>query len=255
MMRFLRAALAAIVLLVAGPALAQEFKVPPFARIVDQAAILSPATRAQLDRLLEAHERKSSDQVVVVTLASLGGRDIAEIGLQLGRAWELGTKQNGNGVLLVVAPKEKKIRIEVGYGLEGSLPDGRAFQIIDGDILPRFKAGDLDGGVVNGVMAILASIEGSYVAPKRAAGGDAGRFTPLLMVLIFMVVMIVMMRYGRGGGGNAGPWGMRRRGYGIGGTPIVFLPSGRSGGGFGSGGGGFSGGGGSFGGGGASGSW
>lgn len=251
-MRTLRAAIAALALLVAGPALAQEFKAPPLARVVDQANALSPGTRAQLDRLLEAHELKSSDQVVVVTLASLGGRDIAEIGLQLGRAWKLGTKQNSNGVLLIVAPAERKVRIEIGYGLEGSLPDGRAFQIVQQEILPRFKAGDLDAGVLKGTVAILASIEGTYVAPKKASGADAGDVAPFLMILIFIVVVIVMMRYGRGGGSGAGgPWGMRRRGFGIGGAPIVFLPPGGSGGRAG----GFGGGGGSFGGGGASGSW
>lgn len=243
-----------------SPATAESFVVPPLARVVDQANVLSPATREQLDRLLAEHEKRGSNQVVVVTLGSLGGLDIAEAGLRLGRAWRLGTRQHSNGALLVVAPAERKVRIEVGYGLEGNLPDARAFQIIDREILPRFRAGDLEGGILKGALAIVASIEGSYQPPKAAGGLDGGDLAPLILVIVLaLVVVVAIYRNGGfgGGSGGRGPWGSspygRRHGsWGRG--PMIVLPGGSWGGG-GRGGGGFSGGGGSFGGGGATGSW
>ena len=255
--RALRAVLCFVLLTLATTTGAQQFQVPPLARVVDQANVLSPATREQLTRLLTEHERRSSDQIVIVTLATLGGLDIAEAGLQLGRAWKLGTKQNSNGVLLVIVPAERKLRIEVGYGLEGSLPDARAFQIINSEIVPRLRTGDLEGGVIKGTLAIIAAVEGTYQAPKDAAAGSGADLLPFLFVLgLGVVVLVVLYRNGGrmggpGAGGGVSPYGRRGNRWGSG--PMIILPPSR--GGWSSGGGGWSGGGGSFGGGGASGSW
>lgn len=257
-MRALRWILTVILVALCAPADAQQFRVPPLARVVDLAGALSPATREQLTRLLAEHERRSSNQVVVVTLASLGGADIAEIGLQLGRGWKLGTKQNSNGVLLVVAPSDRKLRIEVGYGLEGNLPDARAFQIINTEIIPRFRAGDIEGGVVKGTMAIIASIEGSYQPPKESADPLENGLIPILFIIgMGVIVLVSIYRNGGGFGGGTGASPYGRRGARWGRGPMVILPSSGGGwsGGRSSGGGSFGGGGGSFGGGGATGSW
>jgi uncharacterized protein len=250
-MRPLRLLVVLLTVAAAPVALAQqEFRVPPLARVVDQANVLKPQTREQLTRMLEAHERKSSDQVVVVTLPSLGGRDIAEIGLQLGRAWKLGTKQNSNGALLIVAPKDREVRIEVGYGLEGRLTDALSADIIQNRILPRFRAGDIPGGITSGVDAILAAIEGTYqpVATPHSSSDQYRALIPVLFFIGWLVLVNILSNrrrrgrwvYGSGVPGVwiGGPgWGGGRGGFG------------------GSGGGGFSGGGGSSGGGGASGRW
>jgi len=257
--RALRTVLCFVLLVVATTASAQQFQIPPLARVVDQANVLSPATREQLTRLLGEHERRSSDQIVVVTLAALGGLDIAEAGLQLGRAWKLGTRQNSNGVLLVVVPAERKLRIEVGYGLEGSLPDARAFQIINSEIVPRFRTGDLEGGILKGTLAIIAAVEGTYQAPKDAATGSGAELLPFLFVLGLGVVLLVVLYRnggrmgGPGAGGGVSPYGRRTGRWG--GGPMIILPPSRGGWSSGGGGGSWSGGGGSFGGGGASGSW
>ena len=140
-------------------------------RVVDQANLLSASTERQLTTLLAEHEQKSSNQVVVVTLPSLQGYDIAEYGYQLGRHWAIGQQGRDNGVLLIVAPNERKVRIEVGYGLEGTLTDALSKTIIESEITPRFKQGDMERGIVEGTRAILGTIEGSYKPQQRAAGG------------------------------------------------------------------------------------
>jgi uncharacterized protein len=220
---------------------------PPLSgRVVDQANILSPSTEAKLSDLLAEHERKTSNQVVVVTLASLQGYDIADYGVQLGRAWKLGQAGRNNGAILIVAPKERLVRIEVGYGLEGALPDAKASAIIFQEIVPRFRAGDMESGVVQGTLAILGAIEGTYQPkPGSPVQNIDPTLIPILLILGFFVLMIIINGYSRGA---------RRGGWG---GPMI-LPGGGwggRGGGWSSGSGGFSGGGGSFGGGGASGRW
>jgi uncharacterized protein len=248
-----------LVLVAVLPAAAQQFTVPPLARVVDQANVLSPATREQLTRLLAEHERRNSNQIVVVTLATLGDLDIAEAGLRLGREWKLGTKQHSNGVLLIVAPAERKLRIEVGYGLEGDLPDGRAFQIINTEIVPRLRAGDIEGGILKGTMAVIAAVEGTYQPPQTTPAQSGIELGPAVFVLVLAMVVIIAL-YNNGGFGGGGPGGGRmsrygRRSAGWGTGPVVLMPPMMGGRGGRSGGGGWSGGGGSFGGGGASGSW
>jgi uncharacterized protein len=232
-------------------------------RVVDDGHILSDPTKADLDQKLAGLEQKTSRQLVVVTVPSLQGYEISDYGYQLGRAWGIGQAKLNNGILLIVAPAEHKVRIEVGYGLEPIVTDALSSVIIQTQILPKFRAGDFNAGVEAGVDALIRqlSLETSE-AEKRAAaaadqlrghrnnnGGDMpGWLTLLIFFGIFGFIAFNAWAHpgGRRGFYGGGPyWGGGGGGwYGGGG--------GWSGGG---GGGGFGGGGGSFGGGGSSGSW
>ncbi|KUJ84350.1 methanol dehydrogenase [Microbulbifer flavimaris] len=217
-------------------------------RVVDDANLLSPATEYRLTELAQAHEKETSNQVVVVTVPDLQGQTIAEYGYQLGRHWGIGQEGKDNGVLLIVAPSERQVRIEVGYGLEGVLTDALSANIIHTKILPRFRNGDFDGGVIAGAESILAAIRNEYVAEPTETETD--RRMAILVGLFLLLIMLQLF-----GGSLLGPPSSRgtyRRGrYG------GYYGGGGFGGGFGGGGfgGGFGGGGGGFGGGGASGGW
>jgi len=214
-------------------------------RVVDAAGMLSAGMERQISAMLEAHESGTTNQVVVVTVPDLQGYSIEEYGYQLGRHWAIGQKGRNNGVLLIVAKAERKVRIEVGYGLEGLLTDAIASNIINTVITPRFKRAQFDEGIMDGSAAVIAALGGEYKIKKT--GGAAKRISPLWTILvIFLVFWVFPSMFGRGfflgallGGMLGGGRGRGRGGFG--------------GGGF--GGGGFSGGGGSFGGGGASGGW
>lgn len=136
-------------------------------RVVDQAGILSPAVKAELETALATHENNTTNQVVVVTLESLNGANIEEYSLELGRRWGIGQKGKDNGVLLVVAPNDKQIRIEVGYGLEGILTDALSSNIINYYIIPEFKKGDIENGIKIGAQKIIALLEGDESAKKE----------------------------------------------------------------------------------------
>ena len=225
-------------------------------RVVDGANILSDQTKADLDRQLAELEAKTSRQLVVVTLSSLQGYEISDYGYQLGRAWGIGQAKLNNGVLFIVAPNEHKVRIEVGYGLEPILTDALSELIIQQAVLPKFRAGDFNGGTEAGVAALVQQLSldpsaaeaRAAAAEQQAQHQDSGA-SPLSILIIILFVAIAFSRIF----GGFGFWPLlflgglgRGRGYGGGGF----------GGGFGGGGGGWSGGGGgSFGGGGASGSW
>ncbi|WP_416896147.1 MAG: TPM domain-containing protein [Minwuia sp.] len=245
------AALCFLLLAAALPALAQQF--PALSgRVVDQAGILGPETEAAIADQLAAHEQATSNQVVVATIASLEGHDIADYGYRLGRHWGIGQEGRNNGVLLIVAPEERKVRIEVGYGLEGNLPDATAKLIIENEILPQFRSGNMPGGIRAGVTAILAAIDGAYEPVAYSDDpGPEDSFLTFLPVLLFFVFIVLARSFSR----RDGAVGRRRRRRGIllGGSAGGF--AGGFGGGGSSGGGGFSGGGGGFGGGGASGGW
>jgi uncharacterized protein len=240
--------------LLASAALAAADFPPLTGRVVDQAKILSPVTIADLERKLADLEQKSGIQLVVATVPSLGGEEIEPYANELFRAWKLGEAKKNNGALLLIAPNQRRMRIEVGYGLEGTLTDAVSSIIISNAIAPRFKAGDFNGGVTRGVDDIITALttdsaewrpKPTEMRPER----DASLLDALAPFLIFLFIMFVISRIGRrGGGGN-----------------VIFIPMGMGGGGgfgggFGGGGGGgfgggFSGGGGSSGGGGASGGW
>ena len=127
-------------------------------RVVDKADLLSPAQEAALSEESAALDKATGHQFVIVTVPDLGGHSIEDYGVYLGRYWGIGRKGVNDGVLLLVAPTERKVRIEVGYGLEKALSDPRAAEIIAHDILPRFKAGDLPGGIVAGAAAITRTL-------------------------------------------------------------------------------------------------
>ena len=160
-------------------------------RVVDNAALLSPAQEEELTVLLKAHEEKTTNQVVVVTLKSLEGYEIADYGYRLGRHWGIGQKGKDNGVLLIVAPKEGAVRIEVGYGLEGALTDKSSHDIIQEVILPRFKSGDVAGGIRSGAAAILAVLEGGTPAalPGNARAETRDNSGPINFG--FFVIMVL----------------------------------------------------------------
>jgi uncharacterized protein len=218
-------------------------------RVVDEAGILDAATIQNLTGMLEKHEQATGEQVVVVTLKSLGGYAIEDFGYQLGRKWGIGQKGKNTGAMLIVVPSEHKVRIEVGYGLEGKLTDAISRTIIEGDILPNFRRGDYNAGVLAGTGSILSVLGGGSVTGTEAetssgspsaVGVDSGWSFPAIMMIFFIFIFIRNLFRPR-----SGIYRRVGRSYGYGGF----------GGGDSGGGGGFSGGGGSFGGGGASGSW
>lgn len=253
---------AALQLLIAMPAQAQTF--PALSgRVVDGANLLAPEQKAALEARLQALEENSNRQLVVVTLASLEGYPIDDYGYRLGRAWGIGQKGENNGALLIIAPNERKLRIEVGYGLEPILTDALSSVIINTQITPRFKVNDYAGGINAGVETIAtqltlppdqaikrAQLLGS--TPKSKGNPIAGLLFWLVIFFFLVLPILLAMRGGRGRRFGSGPvilWGPSDFGGGGG-----WGGGGGSGGGWG-GGGGFSGGGGSFGGGGSSGSW
>jgi uncharacterized protein len=238
-------------------------------RVVDEAGILSSGTKAALDTSLESLENRSTDQLVVVTVSSLQGYPIEDYANRLLRTWQIGQKGKNNGILLVVAPNDRRVRIEVGYGLEGVIPDGLAGSIVLNRILPLFRRGDFEGGIQTGVKDIENALLGDPEEVKKRASGPRrqdetqGDWTDYLPLLIWLAIVLFVLwsnyramkagvnsPYGRRGGviiapggwGGSGGWG-RDGGFGGGGF------------GGGGGGGGFGGGGGSGGGGGASGGW
>ncbi|MEQ8742907.1 TPM domain-containing protein [Parasphingorhabdus sp.] len=253
--------LAVAFLVVASPVFAQSF--PELSgRVVDQADLLNPAQEAELTAKLAELEAQSNRQLVVATVNSLEGYDIADYGYRLGRTWGIGQDGEGetekdNGLLLLVAPNERKVRVEVGYGLEGIMTDALSSIIIQNDILPQFRDNNMAGGIIAGADRISTQLtlpddEARLIAKDAAQqssqgdGENIGLIIFWAFVLIFFVIIPMFSNRGgkryRRGAGPVVIWG---GGSGWGG--------GSSGGGF--GGGGFSGGGGSFGGGGASGGW
>ncbi|MBV4553371.1 TPM domain-containing protein [Pseudomonas sp. SWRI102] len=218
-------------------------------RVVDSAQMLEPSVRTQLDAQLKAHEQASGEQLVVVTLPDLQGATIEDFGYQLGRHWGIGQKDKNNGALLIVARDDRKLRIEVGYGLEDRLTDAQSSVIINQVITPAFKTGNFNKGISDGVAAMLVVLGGSPLdepAPVYSADGqDEGDFIErhpglfIFLAMLFILTIFVCQVLGilPSGGGSGG--GSRSSGGGFGGG----------------GGGGFSGGGGSFGGGGSSGGW
>lgn len=261
-------------------------------RVNDYAHILSPGTVRQLDSELRSFEQTDSTQIVVLTVPSLEGESIEDFSIHVAEAWKIGQAKRDNGVILVISRMDRKVRIEVGYGLEGKLTDLVSGRIIRNLMVPAFRAGNFDQGVVAGVGAIMATVKGQYTAKlaDRGAGSQrrsssSGLFLPLI-AFVFLVTQLGRLRRSLGtvAGGVLLPiFGAIFLGGGlllllliplglVGGFLLSLLggglfsgtsPYGRRyfgggywGGGFGGGGfGGFSGGGGGFGGGGASGGW
>lgn len=270
------------------PSIAQSLEVPPLQGYVnDYAGMISPTLRDRLDEELKAFEQSDSTQLVLLTIPSLEGNPIETFSIKVGETWKIGQKNKDNGIIVVVAKQERKIRIEVGRGLEGRLTDLLAGRIVDLVITPRFKRGDFDGGFQAGVSALIDATRGEFKANERSPAKNRGVSSFFTFLLFGFVTLLFIGSLSRIFGGIAGAVGLPAlvhlgllplgivglilaalAGLGIG----LFLPSlfssggsGRGGGFFpiggggwgggGFGGGGFSGGGGSFGGGGASGGW
>jgi uncharacterized protein len=237
------AAAAALLVLLTG--VARALDVPPLTgRVIDRANVLSPQIESQLQAQLESYERTTGHQLAVLTLPSLEGEPIEDYSLRVAESWKLGKKGKDDGILLLVATEDRKVRIEVGYGLEGDVPDAMVGRIIRDVIAPAASRGDLGFGISRAVSAIMAATGGQGEAlppPRRTRSHDGGGLSPYLLLGI---VVLLFLGGGRGMGGfivGSALGGMGR------------------GGGFGGGGsrqsGGFRGGGGGFGGGGASGGW
>ena len=231
-------------------------------RVVDNANLLSPEQRAALTNELAALEAKNRRQLVVVTIPDLEGYPIEDYGYRLGRTWGIGEKDVNSGALLIVAPKERKVRIEVGYGLEPIVTDALSSVIIQQQILPAFRNGDMAGGIMAGTKALVdllsmpdeqAEARAQKIVADAKSKEEGGVPIGLIFWGIVLAVILFSMIRNRGAGQS-----FRRSGL-----PVILWGPGlgggggsRGGGGFGGGGGGgFSGGGGSFGGGGSSGSW
>jgi uncharacterized protein len=216
-------------------------------RIHDEAKLLSPDFIPRLEQLMQSTEDTTSNQIAVLIIPTLDDYPIEDYTLKVAEKWKLGQKGKDNGVLLFVASDDRKVRIEVGYGLEGILPDAVCNQIIRNEIAPHFRQNDYDGGILAAVTAIQQAIKGEYQAEIQKSGGRRGRGGSIVPFLVILGIIILISRL-RGGGRNRGGWSSGSGWYGGG--------WGGGGGGFGGGGGGgFSGGGGGFGGGGSSGSW
>lgn len=260
--RLPRAGWTAVVALIALIFALPAFAAPTFPdlagrRVADDAHVLSPATVADLTAKLAGLEAKTGHQMVVVTVPDLQGYDIEDYGYQLGRAWGIGQKGQNDGVLFIVAPKDHKVRIEVGYGLEPEITDALSSEILQTDVMPKFKAGDIDGGVVAGTTDLINQLSLDPATAQAKASAATQQAAPhgngVAGVLILIVLVLVFFSLFRSHWGGGMGWLL----------PMMILSSGSrnnwggggdwGGGGF--GGGGFSGGGGSFGGGGASGSW
>ncbi len=238
----MRAALPLLCGLILLPAWAAPEFPPLEGRVADHGDFLGAAVEGRLASQLEAHENATGNQVVVATFADLQGYPIEQFGYQLGRHWGIGQKDKDNGVLLIVARAERELRIDVGYGLEGTLTDAISGNIVHTVITPAFKRRQFEQGISAGVSAIIAALGGEYKVQKPPPKDDKKRH---FFLLIFAAIFFWPLLFGL-----ISP-GIGRRGGG-------FYGAGFGGGGFGGGGfggGGFSGGGGGFGGGGASGGW
>ena len=269
------ASAAASFLLFASAAFAQDAAIPPLtARVTDSAGMLTPEQRSALEAVLADYEQQKGTQIAVLTVPSTAPEVIDQYGIRVAEAWKIGRKGTADGVILIVAkdnPRDlRRLRIEVGKGVEGAIPDSLAKRIINEDIAPHFRENDYYGGMVAGVSRIKSLLEGEALPPpperevKRANGSSGFGIGLPLLFFLFVIVSGVFRAMGR-----------RRVGYMSGNralnrsiAPVVLggllgaLASRSGGGGFGGGGfggggggGGFSGGGGDFGGGGASGDW
>ncbi len=224
------------------PLTAAALEVPKVAGYVhDHAGLISSATELKIENFLRGFEGSDSTQLVVLTIDSLEGESLEEYSLKVAEIWKLGQKKKDNGALLLIAKQERKIRIEVGYGLEGKLTDLLSGRIIDNEIKPRFKAGDFEGGIIAGITSMAEAVRGEYTGTGTTSRKKKRNPWGSLALFLFLGPGLMLL----GGGGRRGRH--RRGGFWIGGM---------GGGGFGGGGGGgFGGGGGGFGGGGSSGGW
>lgn len=176
------------------------FAVPTFpelsGRVVDQAGLLTPDQEQSLSKLSKTIEDNTTAQIVVVTLKSLDGYDIADYGYQLGRYWKIGQKGKDNGLLIIVAPNERKVRIEVGYGLEGGVTDAQSHELIQSQLIPHLKQQDVYGGIKNTMDAIKSIISHEYTGGHSLDKTNTGdRFYWIVIAFIPFLIMGVRSKY------------------------------------------------------------
>jgi uncharacterized protein len=162
--------------------------------INDTARMFSPDTVQNLENLLAEFERTDSTQIAVLTIASLEGEDLQEFSIKVAETWKIGQKGSDNGAILIIARDEKKIRIEVGRGLEGKLTDLMSGRIIKEKIRPRFSKGDFDGGVKDGLASMIDVVRGEFKASKSSpTKSRASGFPRILTLLVFLLVFVVFL--------------------------------------------------------------
>jgi uncharacterized protein len=248
-----RFAVAVLVILLFAAALAHALDVPPNpqGRVSDYTGTLTAGQRRSIEEQLARFEQETTNQIAVVLIPTLAGDSLEDYSIRLAEKWQIGRKGKDNGVILLIVIKDRKIRIEVGYGLEGVLPDSLAGEIIREELAPRFRQEEFYQGVRAGLEAIMAATKGEYRPASRTGRGRSSLFW------IWLVILALLLLSATAGNFRRRPPYVRRRGGLVVGGPLWwdggFGGGGLSGGRF--GGGGFSGGGGGFGGGGASGGW
>jgi uncharacterized protein len=211
----------------------------------DEASVLSPQVKAQLEAILKAHRDSTSTQIAVLLVPSLEGEDIDSYALRVSEVWKLGQEKKDNGVLFLVAMQEKQMRIEVGYGLEGVLTDAMSSRINRNEVAPYFRQGNYEAGIQAGVIAIIKTVQGTYVNDEPIVRKRKGR-SPIGTIIFVIILIIAMSRKNRGGGGGSGGyWSAAMMGSMLGGGGGYGRSSGSWGGGSDFGGGGGFGGGGS----------
>lgn len=203
--------------------------------VVDNANMISTVDKLQLTNMLKKENKETSNEVVVLTINSLEGNSIEEYGVELGRHWGIGKKKNNNGVILIVSKRDRKVRIEVGYGLEGALTDALSKSIIDKTIIPSFKKGEFSEGILNGAKDIIKAVHNEYKVPEEEELSSGGIIIIIIFIILFIFIVGIINSSSGGSGGSYG--------------------GSYSSGSYGGSSGGSSGGGGSFGGGGGSGGW
>jgi uncharacterized protein len=196
-----------LITLVCLPAMAQAPQIPPLhARVTDLAGVLTPEEISSLDAKLAGLERTDSTQIGVLIIPSLEGQPLEDYSIRVAEAWKLGQKGRDNGAILLVAMKDRKVRIEVGYGLEPTMTDAKSFQITQNEILPRFRQGDFNGGIDAGVTAMIQVVRGVYQGPSRTSRTRSERSGTRLdwIVLMLFFLVPVLSWTGKWGGGLLG---------------------------------------------------
>lgn len=162
-------------------------------RVVDEVGLLSPNVKTDLTNILKDEEEKTSNQIVVVILKSLKGYSIEDVGLELGRYWKIGQKGTNNGILLLVAMDDRKMRIEVGYGLEGALTDAISKEIIEYTLKPNFKAQQYELGILKAVNEIIATMKGEYVNKNNSKNKEANSSFFSIPIVLFAMIFFSMI--------------------------------------------------------------
>jgi uncharacterized protein len=190
------AVLGVIVALLVPVGVLSALDVPPLrGRVNDYAGMISVPAREQLENKLRALEESDSTQLVILTIPTLDGEDLEQYSIRVAESWGIGQKEYDNGILLLVAQEQRKVRIEVGYGLEGRLTDLQAGRIVDYEIVPSFKAGNFDEGFIRGVDAITAAVRGEYQGKGPARQASSGR-SARGSVIPFLVLAVILAAIG-----------------------------------------------------------